>query len=79
MFNRSEVIVFTNKHLNKQTNKQIQLKTSVSLGDNTPVEIGELNNTPITNGFHTFRQAGVHDSFRKRLKTQLFQFSFNKT
>jgi len=42
-FNRSEVIVLTNKQTNWQTNKQTPLKTSTSLHYATPVGNNETN------------------------------------
>jgi len=43
MFNRSAVIVFTNKQTDKQTNKQTPLETSTSLCYATPVGKNEIN------------------------------------
>jgi len=42
-FNRSEVIVWTNKHIDWQRNKQTPLKTSTSLRNATPVGKQILN------------------------------------
>jgi len=59
VFNRSEFIVLTNQHTNALTNKEILLKTSISLRYTTPVE----KHDSVDDATHDFSQSqltGLH-------------------